>query len=60
MYLGKGSKAVGGAASIGDDVNVGLVLGLIHTNNEHRCILAGSRDDHLLGTTLQLPNKISL
>lgn len=52
MYLGKDSKAVGGATGIGNDVDVGLVLGLIDTDDEHRCVLAGSSDDYLLGTTL--------
>jgi F0F1-type ATP synthase beta subunit len=66
MYLGKGSKAVGGAAGIGDNVNVRIVLCLIHTDNKHWRILAGCGDDNLLGSTLYttattkplIPNKI--
>jgi len=51
-HLSKRSKAVGCAASIGDNVNVRLVLLLVDTNNEHGGILARSRNDNLLGTTL--------
>jgi hypothetical protein len=51
-YLSKRSKAVGGAASIGDNVNVRLVFLLVDTTNEHGGILARSRNDNLLGTTL--------
>jgi hypothetical protein len=51
-HLSKRSKAVGCAASIGDNVNVRLVLLLVDTNDKHGGILARSRDDNLLGTTL--------
>ena len=34
-HLGKGSQAVGGAAGVGDDVEVSGVLVLVHTNHEH-------------------------
>jgi hypothetical protein len=53
--LSKGSKAVCGAASIGDNVKIRGVLVLVDTNNEHRGIFARGRDDHLLGTTLFIP-----
>ena len=45
-------KAASGAACIGHNVNVRHVLLLIDTNNKHGGILAGSRDDDLLTTTL--------
>ena len=51
-HLSKGSKAVCGAASIGNNVNVRGVLVLIDTNNKHGCIFAWGRDNNLLGTTL--------
>ena len=51
-YLGKGSKAVSGATSVGDNVKVGLVLVLVDTNDKHGRVLARCRDDNLLGTTL--------
>jgi hypothetical protein len=51
-HLSKRSKAVGCAASIRDNVDVRLVLLLVDTNNEHGGILARSRNDNLLGTTL--------
>lgn len=50
--LGKRSKAVGSAASIGNNVKLGLVLLFVHTHNKHGCIFAGGRNDHLLSTTL--------
>ena len=40
IYLGKRSKAVSGATSVGDDVKVGLVLVLVDTNNKHGSVLA--------------------
>ena len=52
-HLSKRSKAVRSAASIGDNVNVRLVFLLIDTNNKHGGVLAGSRNDNLLSTTLQ-------
>ncbi|BAS79612.1 Os02g0601350, partial [Oryza sativa Japonica Group] len=53
-HLGERSQAVGGATSVGDNVNVRLVLLLVDTNNEHGGVFAGSRNDDLLGTTLQV------
>lgn len=52
--LGKGSQAVGGARGIGEDVDVGLVLVVVDTHDEHRGISRGGRDDDLLGATLQV------
>jgi hypothetical protein len=52
--LGQRSKAVSCAGSIGDDVNVSLVGLLVDTHHEHRGISRRSRDDNLLGTTLQV------
>jgi hypothetical protein len=49
--LGKRSKAVGGARSVGDDFIFRLVGIQVDTNNEHRSISRGSRDDDLLGST---------
>jgi len=56
--LGEGSQAVGGARGIGKDLDVGLVGGVVDTHDEHRGIGGRSRDDDLLGTTLQV--KLSL
>lgn len=55
-HLGERSQAVGGATSVGDNVNVRLVLLLVDTNNEHGGVFAGSRNDDLLGTTLHMKN----
>ena len=52
--LGKGSKAVGCAGGVGDDLNIGLVGLLVDTHNVHGSISGRSRDDNLLGTTLQV------
>lgn len=50
--LGEGSKAIGSATSIGNNVKLWFVFFLVNTDNKHRCIFAGSRNDNLLGTTL--------
>lgn len=50
--LGKWSKAVSGAASVGNNVKVRLVFVLVDTDNKHGSILARGRDDNFLGTTL--------
>lgn len=52
--LGEGSQAVGGARSVGEDVDVGLVGVVVDTHDEHGGIGGGGRDDDLLGTTLQV------
>jgi hypothetical protein len=51
-HLSKRSKAVSGAASVGDNGDVRLVFLLVDTHDKHGSVLAGSRDDDLLGTTL--------
>lgn len=52
--LGQGSQAVGGAGSVGDDIGATIVGLLIDTHHVHGGIGGGSRDDDLLGTTLQV------
>jgi hypothetical protein len=53
--LGKRSKAVSGARSIGNDGMVGrFILLVVDTNNKHGSISRRSRDDDLLGTTLKM------
>ena len=52
--LGKGSKAVGGARGVGDDLSLGIVRVEIDTANIHGSVSRGSRDDDLLGTTLDV------
>lgn len=52
--LGKRSQAVGGARGVGDDLDVGLVGLLVDTHHVHGGIGGWSRDDDLLGTTLQV------
>lgn len=52
--LGERSQAVGGARGVGEDLNVGLVAVLVDTHDEHGGIRRGSRDDDLLGATLQV------
>jgi hypothetical protein len=60
VHLSKGSKAVCGAASIGNNVNIRGVLVLIDTNNKHGCVFAWGRDNNLLGTTLSFKRKVKL
>lgn len=52
--LGERSQAVGGARGVGDDGDVALVGLLVDTHNEHGGIGGRSRDDDLLGATLQV------
>jgi hypothetical protein len=52
--LGKGSQAVGGARGVGDDLHAGVVGLQVDTDHEHGGISAGSGDDDLLGTALQV------
>lgn len=52
--LGKGSKAVGRARGVGDNVGLAVVGLLVDTHDVHRGIGRGGRDDDLLGTTLQV------
>lgn len=56
--LGKGSQAVGGARSVGDDVGLAVVGLLVDTHNVHGGISGGGRDDDLLGTTLQVSSSL--
>ena len=53
-HLGQGGETVGGAGGVGDHVQVGRVLVLVHTHHEHRSIRGGSGDDHLLGSSGQM------
>lgn len=52
--LGEGSQTVGGARGVGDDLVLGLVGLEVDTADEHGGIGGRSRDDDLLGTTLQV------
>mmetsp|Transcript_15783 Transcript_15783/g.34260 ORF Transcript_15783/g.34260 Transcript_15783/m.34260 type:complete len:348 (-) Transcript_15783:75-1118(-) len=52
--LGERCKAVGGARGIGQDIDVLGVRCVVHRHHEHRGIRRRSRDDDLLGTTLQV------
>ena len=52
--LGEGSQAVGGARGVGEDVDVGLVVFVVDTHDEHGGVSGRSGDDDLLGTTLQV------
>ena len=56
--LGKGSKAVGGARGVGENVDVGLVGGVVDAHDEHGGISRRSGDDDLLGTTLQVSGSL--
>ena len=49
--LGEGSKAVGGAGGVRNDLHGGLVFIFVDTDDEHRSISGRSRDDNMLGTT---------
>ena len=57
--LGDGSQAVGGAAGVADDGLASILVG-VHTANEHVglatvvTLLAGSRQNHVLGTSLEV------
>jgi len=51
--LGEGSKAIGSAASVGNNVKLWFVFFLVNTNNKHRCIFAWGRNHNLLRTTLR-------
>jgi len=52
--LGKRSKAVGRARGIGDDLDIRLVGLLVDTHHVHGSISGRSRDDNLLGSTLDV------
>jgi len=53
-YLGEGSKTVGGARGVGDDIVFGLVGIEVDATDKHGGIGRGSRDDDLLGSTLEM------
>lgn len=52
--LGERSQAVGCAGCIGDDLVAGVVRIQVDTTHEHRGISGRSRDDDLLGPTLEV------
>lgn len=58
--LGEGSKAVGGARGVGENVDVLGVRLVVDTHNEHGGIGGRSGDDDLLGTTLQVSTSLLL
>jgi len=58
--LGQWSETVGGARSVGENVDVGGVLVLVDTDNEHWGISRRSGDDNLLSTTLQVSGGLVL
>ena len=58
--LGKGSQAVGGARGVGDDIGAAVVGLLVDTHNVHGGISGRSRDDDLLGATLQVSGGLVL
>lgn len=58
--LGERGQAVGGAGRVGEHVDVGLVGLVVDAHDEHGGISGGSRDDNLLGTTLQVSASLVL
>lgn len=58
--LGERSQAVGGARSVGEDIDVRGVLLQVDTDDEHGGISRRSRDDDLLGTSLQVSRGLLL
>lgn len=56
--LDQRSQTVGGARSVGDNVHVRLVRVQVDTTDEHGCVGGRSRDDDLLGTTLQVSGSL--
>lgn len=49
--LGKGGKTIGGARGVGDNLDVLLVLLVVHANDKHGGVVTrGGRHDDLLGT----------
>jgi len=52
--LSERSKAVGCARGVGDDLNIGLVGLVVDTHNVHGSISRRSRDDNLLGASLDV------
>ena len=55
------SKAVGGAGSVGDDLNVRLVVLVVHAHHEHRSVVGRrSRDNHLLRSSHKVLRRLGL
>ena len=52
--LGQRSQTVGGTRGVGDDLVLGLVGVQVDSDDEHRGVGRRSRDDDLLGTSLQV------
>lgn len=52
--FGERGQAVGRAGSVGDDSVLGVICVQVDTANEHWGISRRSRDDDLLGATLQM------
>ena len=52
--LGERRQAVGCAGGVGENLNVGLVGLVVDAHDEHGGIGRGSRNDHLLGSALQV------
>lgn len=52
--LGQRGEAVGGAGSIRDDLERGVVGVQVDTAHKHGGVGTGGRDDHLLGTSSQV------
>ena len=54
-HLGERAEAVGGARGVGDNLHAGVVFVVVNTHDEDGGIILGrSRDDALLGTTLDV------
>merc|ERR1719355_459078 len=52
-------KAVGRARSVADNLDVRLVLGVVHAADEHRhIILRRGRDDHLLAAAAEVKARL--
>lgn len=60
VYLCEGSKTVGGARGVGDDIVFGLVSIEIDATDKHGSIGRGSRNDDLLGPTLEMGTSLVL
>ena len=53
--LGDRRKAVGGARSVGDHIQISLVVEMVDSKHEERSIVLGwCRDNNLLGSTLEM------
>mmetsp|Transcript_1181 Transcript_1181/g.2551 ORF Transcript_1181/g.2551 Transcript_1181/m.2551 type:complete len:303 (+) Transcript_1181:346-1254(+) len=53
-HLGQRGQAVGGAAGVGHDVHVVLVLVVVDAHDEHGRVGRGGGDDHLLGPAVEV------